>query len=204
MALDADLIAYYDAEARGGHRSAYGDLRVELRRRFAELLRAEAIRTLFDVGAGPGLDTVRWDADGFRVVGLDLAHANVQRMSDVGLTSVTGSLYQLPFRSATFDALWTMSTFVHVPHKRFDEAMTEMLRVVEPGAPLGIGTWGGLDFEGVPEFGELPPFRFFSLASHDRWREMLERHAEVELFETYDSTGGHGWEYQFAVMRAPS
>ena len=78
-----------------------------------------------------------------------------------------------------------MSTFVHVPHERFDEAITEMLRVVEPGAPLGIGTWGGLDFEGVPEFGELRPYRFFSLASHDRWREMLARHAEVELFETY-------------------
>ena len=143
MALDADLIAYYDAEARGGHRSADGDLRVELRRRFAALLRNEHISTLLDVGAGPGLDTARWDAEGFGVVGVDLTHANVERMSDVGLTGVTGSLYQLPFRSEAFDALWTMSTFVHVPHERFDEAITEMLRVVEPGAPLGIGTWGG-------------------------------------------------------------
>ena len=79
MALDADLIAYYDAEARGGHRSAYGDLRLELRRRFAALLRNERISTLIDVGAGPGLDTARWDADGFSVVGVDLAHANVER-----------------------------------------------------------------------------------------------------------------------------
>ncbi len=62
-----------------------------------------------------------------------------------------------------------------------------MLRVVGPGAPLGIGTWGGSDFEGVPEFGELRPYRFFSLASHSRWHEMLARHADVELFETYES-----------------
>ncbi len=204
MALDGDLIAYYDAEARGGHRSAHGDLRVNLRRRFAELLRYDDVRTVIDVGAGPGLDTALWAADGFAAVGVDLAHANVERMRDVGLTSVTGSLYQLPFRSTTFDALWTMSTFVHVPHDRFDEAITEMMRVVEPGAPLGIGTWGGLDFEGVPEFGELRPYRFFSLASHDRWRAMLERHSVVEQFETYESTGGQGWEYQFAVVRVPS
>ncbi len=200
-ARDADLIAYYEAEARGGHRSAYGDRRVELRGRFAELLRGERISTLLDVGAGPGLDTKRWHADGFRVVGLDLTHANIERMRAAGLTGVTGSLYELPFRAGAFDALWTMSTFVHVPHDRFDEAITEMLRVVVPGAPLGIGTWGGLDFEGVPEFGELRPYRFFSLASHDRWREMLARHAEVELFETSESTGGQGWEYQFAVVR---
>ena len=162
MALDADLIAYYDAEARGEHRSAHGDLRLELRRRFAELLRNGEVRTLIDVGAGPGLDTALWAADGFTTVGVDLAHANVERMRDVGLAGVTGSLYVLPFRSETFDALWTMSTFVHVPHERFDEAITELLRVVAPGAPLGIGTWGGLDFEGVPEFGELRPYRFFS------------------------------------------
>jgi ubiquinone/menaquinone biosynthesis C-methylase UbiE len=200
-ALDADLIAYYEAEARGGHRSAYGDLRVDLRRRFAELLRNEHSNTLLDVGAGPGLDTARWDAEGFGVVGLDLTHANVEHMREVGLTGITGSLYHLPFRAAAFDALWTMSTFVHVPHDRFDEAIVEMLRVVEPGAPLGIGTWGGLDFEGVPEFGELRPYRFFSLATHDRWHSMLARHAEVELFETYESAEGHGWEYQFAVVR---
>ena len=202
MALDADLIAYYDAEARGEHRSAHGDLRLELRRRFAELLRNGEVRTLIDVGAGPGLDTALWAADGFTAVGVDLAHANVERMRDVGLAGVTGSLYVLPFRSETFDALWTMSTFVHVPHERFDEAITELLRVVAPGAPLGIGTWGGLDFEGVPEFGELRPYRFFSLASHDRWHEMLARQADVEVFETYESTGRDGWEYQFAVLRA--
>ena len=110
MALDADLIAYYDAEARGEHRSAHGDLRLELRRRFAELLRYGEVRTLIDVGAGPGLDTALWAADGFTAVGVDLAHANVERMRDVGLAGVTGSLYVLPFRSETFDALWTMST----------------------------------------------------------------------------------------------
>lgn len=199
-ALDADLIAYYDAEARGGHRSAHGDFRIELRGRFAELLRANGTQTVIDVGAGPGLDTALWSSDGFSVVGVDLASANVERIRDAGLSGVAGSLYALPFRSASFDALWTMSTFVHVPHERFDEAMTEMLRVVGPGALLGIGTWGGSDFEGVREFGDLRPYRFFSLASHSRWHEMLARHADVELFETYESPED-GWEYQFAVVR---
>jgi hypothetical protein len=95
-----------------------------------------------------------------------------------------------------------MSTFVHVPHARFDQAITEMLRVVQPGGPLGIGTWGGLDFEGVLET-DLRPYRFFSLATHDHWRAMLARHAEVQLFHTHETDDHLGWEYQFAVLRAP-
>ena len=200
--LDGDLIAYYDAEARSGSRIGHGTLRTGLREPFAELLTREGRRSLLDVGAGPGLDTLEWQSGGYAPVGIDLAHANAELMRTRGLTAVTGSLYRLPFADRAFDALWTMSTFVHVPHVRFDAAITELLRVVRPGAPLGIGTWGGFDFEGYPEFGELRPYRFFSLASHDKWRSMLGRHATVEQFETFDPGAGHGWQYQFAVLRA--
>jgi SAM-dependent methyltransferase len=203
VAFDADLIAYYDAEATTGRRSAYGEFRSGLRSRFADLLRRQHHHRVVDVGAGPGLDTTGWRDDGFAVVGVDLAHSNVEVMRRRGLDALTGSLYRLPLRTAAFDALWTMSTFVHVPHDRFDEAIDEMRRVVRPGGLLGIGTWGGQDFEGVPEFGDLRPFRFFSLATHDRWRSMLEAHGDVELFETHDPGDDHGWEYQFAVLRNP-
>ena len=71
-----------------------------------------------------------------------------------------------------------------------------------PWVPLAIGTWGGLDFEGIYPYGDLRPDRFFSLAAHDRWREMLARHGDVEIFETYSRDHDDGWEYQFAVVRA--
>jgi SAM-dependent methyltransferase len=200
---DDDLIAYYDAEARGGHRTSVGEYRTELLDHFARLLADEDRRRLVDVGAGPGLDALAWRRRRFAVVGLDLGRANCGRMRDAGVTSVAGSLYAMPFRDGSFDALWTMSTFVHVPHERFDAAIGEMLRLVRPGAPLGIGTWGGHDYEGVPEVGHLRPYRFFSLAAHDRWRAMLARHGVVERFEVHDPHTGAGWQYQFAVLRAP-
>lgn len=202
-ALDADLTAYYDAEARAGRRTGHGPLREALRAGFADLLQSERRSRIVDVGAGPGLDTDRWQAEGNAVVGVDLAHANVELMRQRGLAGVTASLYRLPFADGAFDALWTMSTFVHVPHDRFDAAIGEMLRVVRPGAPLGIGTWGGIDFEGHPEYGDLRPYRFFSLAGHERWHAMLAEHGDVERFETFDPNDPSGWEYQFAVLRAP-
>jgi SAM-dependent methyltransferase len=200
--LDRDLTAYYAAEARRGTRVGHGALRTALRESFGELLMLEGRRQVLDVGAGPGIDTAEWQSAGFAPIGLDLAHANVELMQARGLAAVTGSIYGLPFVDHTFDALWTMSTFVHVPHARFDGAMGELLRVVRPGAPLAIGTWGGVDFEGHPEFGELRPYRFFSLATHDEWRSMLARHADVERFETFHPDPGHDWQYQFAVLRA--
>ena len=202
MALDADLTAFYDAEARAGLRGELDPMRIDIRDGFVELLQREGRSRLVDVGAGPGRDTVEFRDRGFGVIGVDLAPANVGLMRAQGLDGVAGSLYALPFPDGSFDALWTMSTFVHVPHDRFDEAMTELLRVVAPGGPLAIGTWGGLDFEGVPEFGELRPFRFFSLAVHDRWRSMLQRRGDLEHFETFPPTRPGGWEYQYAVLRS--
>ena len=202
MALDADLTAFYEAEARAGLRGELDPMRVDIRDGFVELLQREGRSRLVDVGAGPGRDTVEFRDRGFGVIGVDLAPANVGLMRAQGLDGVAGSLYALPFPDGSFDALWTMSTFVHVPHDRFDEAMTELLRVVAPGGPLAIGTWGGLDFGGVPEFGELRPFRFFSLAAHDRWRSMLQRRGDLEHFETFPPTRPGGWEYQYAVLRS--
>jgi SAM-dependent methyltransferase len=199
--LDSDLTQYYDAEARGGLRGELDTARVEIRRRYVDALRKEQRSTVIDVGAGPGRDTVAFHQDGFDVTGVDLAPANVAALCSQGPDGVTASLYALPFRTSSFEALWTMSTFVHVPHHRFDDAMVELLRVVVPGAPMAIGTWGGRDYEGVPEFGELRPYRFFSLASHERWRSMLERHGDVEQFVTSAPTRPSGWEYQFAVVR---
>jgi SAM-dependent methyltransferase len=201
MGLDDDLIAYYDTEARAGIRERKVGMRVELQSSHVDLLRRSGVRTLLDVGAGPGLDTVEFAAAGFDVTGLDLAPANVAVMASRGLQAVVGSLYRLPFPDATFDAVWTMSTFVHVPSERRLEALVELGRVVRPGGVLAIGTWGGRDYEGVPEFGEIRPRRFFSLASHERWRATLDRLGAVERFETFDPTDPSGWEYQFAVVR---
>ena len=166
------------------------------------MVRAESRSLVIDVGCGPGVDTALWQRDGFDVVGVDLAHANIAVLRSHGLVGVTGTLYELPFRAAAFDALWTMSTFVHVPDERVDAALAELVRAVKPGAPLGIGTWGGPDYEGHPEFGDLHPYRFFALRSHDRWRELLSHHGTLEQFATFDPVAEHGWQYQFAVLRA--
>ena len=201
MGLDEELKAYYNAEAIGGHRVEHGAMRHELRERFRDLLRVETCTSLVDVGAGPGLDTLLWNNDGFDVVGVDLGPQNCRTMEAKGLLAVNASLYDLPFVDAVFDALWTMSTFVHVPPERVGDALRELLRVVKPGGPIAIGTWGGRDFAGYPEFGEIRPFRYFSLQTDDRWLALLEAECSVDSFETISPNGDDAWKYQFAIVR---
>lgn len=43
--------------------------------------------------------------------------------------------------------------------------------------------------------------RFFSLASHDRWHDMLSQHATIKSFDTYPQPGANDWHYQFALLK---
>ena len=199
--LDADLIAYYDQEAVTRRRTGHGRYRAELRERFVERLACEARCTVLDVGAGPGLDTADLRDAGLDAIGLDLSHENARCMRAAGVRGLAGSLYALPFPDDTFDALWTMSTFVHVPHTRTAEALAELGRVVRPDGLVAIGTWGGFEWEGVSDRDDIVPPRFFSLSSHERWRAALEAAAHVEEFTTLHPDPSNDWHYQFAVLR---
>lgn len=198
---EAPLREYYDEEARRLTRQHKGPLRISLQERFVELLHGEQRRSVIDVGSGPGLDTVVFRDAGFSVVGVDLAPENVRLMQARGLQGVGASLYELPFEPGSVDAVWTMSTLVHVPDARFDEALGSITAIAIPGAPIGIGTWGGFDWEGVSERDEIVPARFFSLRNHDRLPVMLAEHGTVEQFETYRPNPDTDWEYQFAILR---
>jgi SAM-dependent methyltransferase len=195
------LTAYYDAEARTGARTRLSPRRVAMRRRFIDLLRIESRTTVLDVGAGPGHDVIGFAGAGFAAVGADLSIGNARLIGAAGVNSVVASLWHLPFAAGRFDAVWTMSTLVHVPDDRLDDALVALLAVVRPGGPVGIGTWGGRDGEGVSGFTRIDPPRFFALRGHDRMLATLERHGEVEHWETDGPEPTSGWEYQFAVVR---
>lgn len=199
--LDDDLIAYYEQEAALGRRTGHGPHRAAIFGSFVALLRAEGRRSVVDVGAGPGLDVGHFHDAGFDTVGVDLTPGNVAEMSSRGLVGICGSIYAPPLASASFDAVWCMSTLVHVPDDRFGEALAGLIALARPGAPVAIGTWGGFDFEGISEHGDLRPYRFFALRNHERFAAMLAEHATVEHVETMVVEPGSRWEYQFAVVR---
>ncbi len=201
--LSLDLAAYYDQESTSRAERSIDPLRVVRRAEFVAVLHTEARRNVVELGTGPGRDAAAFLAAGLAVSGVDLSAEHVRLARGAGIDAIQASLFDLPYDDARFDAAWTMSTLVHVPDARFHEAMGSIVRVVAPGAPVAIGTWGGEDHEGIAEFDTLQPPRFFSRRSNERFQEMLAEHGDVERFDTWTHSIS-GWQYQYAILRTRS
>ncbi len=199
--LETQLADFYDQQADYRASRRLDPEREARRTAFVELLRSEGRETVLEIGTGPGRDAVPFLDDGVAVSGVDLSAENVRRCVEQGIDCHQASLFELPFEDGAFAAGWTMSTLLHVPDARIDEALTEVTRVLEPGAPIAIGTWGGRDHEGDQMFEGIDVPRFFSDRSDERWRAILERYGTLERFDTWADRDGSDVHYQYVLLR---
>ncbi|MGN6600756.1 MAG: class I SAM-dependent methyltransferase [Actinomycetes bacterium] len=199
---ERDLVAYYDAEVADRAHRGLAPQREAARTAFVDLLVSEGRHHLLEVGCGPGRDGQAFVDAGLGYVGVDLSPASVAHCRRDGLDCRVASALELPFGDGEFEAAWTMSTLLHLPNAAVGRALGELVRVVAPGAPIGVGVWGGEDVEGVdPSMSDAAfgPARFFSLRSSQTWRRLLAEHADVERWEPW--VDARGVTYQFAVLR---
>jgi len=201
--LEDDLARYYDNEAPSRRDRPLTPQRVQHRARFARLLRDEGRVHLLDVGTGPGIDAAAFSGEGLQVTGIDLSPVAVAMCREAGVDAHVGSVLDLPFADATFDAVWTMSTLLHVPDASIHRALAELVRVCRPGAPVAIGVWAGDDVEGPSTFDEVDPPRFFSFRSERRLRELLVAHGELEELSALLEDERDGT-YHVARLRRPA
>lgn len=116
---------------------------------------------------------------------------------------VLASARYLPFLDDSFDAMWSMSTLMHVPNSAIREALHEARRVLAPGAVAAIGVWGGPDVEDYGDRRECGGHRrLFSRRSDDTWRQLLDLLGEVTNFETWNQDDDDFW-YQWSLLRIP-
>lgn len=113
--------------------------------------RIENGMTVLDVACGTGTaarHAARRCVQG-RVVGVDLDRGMLSVANAVSLKErlpiqyLYGSACELPFESETFDAVLCLQGLQYFPDRC--RAMTEMCRVLRPGAPLIAMTWSEMD-----------------------------------------------------------
>ena len=203
--LEDELASFYDIQAPERAKGNHDPRRVQQRDNFVAMLHSEDRISVIEIGTGTGQHAAALQTAGLTVSGIDLSAENVRHCRDRGIDARQASLFEIPFEDDTFDAGWTMSTLLHVPNARLDAALTEITRVLCPGAPLAIGLWGGADIEEYRSRNGIEIERFFSSRSDTRLREALESHVEIEHFETWpDRSPDSNVHYQYCVVRTAS
>jgi SAM-dependent methyltransferase len=204
----ADFLAYYDAEAADRARRPVPPWRVAAQQEFLARLAEERWRTVLEVGCGPGRDGEAIAAAGFAYTGVDLSPGMVEVARAAGRDTHVASATDLPFGDHTFDAVWSMSTLMHLDDAELEAALSEIVRVLVPGGLFAVGMWGSAELTvgtlAGPAAGpgkDYGPPRYFHRRTDTTVRERLGEHGEIESWWTRPSSPGSSHRYQYAVVR---
>lgn len=202
--LKATLIAHYDAAAAERESKGLAGFRSPHRRAFADMLAAEGVGELVDLGAGTGHESLWFAERGFQVSATDLSPAHVELCRRKGIAATVADFYALPFEAGRFPAAWCMSSLMHIPNADVDLVLAGFARILTPGAPMALGFWGGDDTEGTWEQDYAKPRRFYSLRSEETMRKELGIHFDIEHFASFSVDGVSAWPYQYWIVRCPA
>lgn len=104
---------------------------------------------VLDLGAGTGVSTVEYAAEGAYAVGTDISIGMLQAGRHRGVPMVAGNALELPYKDDSFDAVTISFALRNVPHT--EQALAEMFRVTRPGGRIVIcefsrAVWGPFRF----------------------------------------------------------
>ena len=123
-----DAVAgWYDAEF------ATTELGLSARRIVLRLL-GHGPGRLLDAGCGGGAHALAFAEHGWEVAGVDVSPAQLELARARGVDAVEADATALPFEDASFDA--AVSMFTHTDVEDFAVVVSELGRVLRPGAPL--------------------------------------------------------------------
>ena len=193
--LDRLRAAYDDGAAARRDATDKPGWRLDERAAFLDRLRAAQARTLLEVGAGTGQDSAYFQAEGLTVTAVDIAPEMVARIRAKEVPAYVRDVLNLGFPERSFDAAYSVNTFLHVPNTHLPAALRAVRDVLRPGGLFFLGGYGGDAEEGVATDDRHEPGRFFSF----RTDEQLLRHAAAE-FEILDFHLYEGAEVRFQAL----
>lgn len=152
------------------------------RARFLKLLQEENKKSLLEIGAGPGWDSLFFQENGLDVTATDLSPEMVRLCQEKGLKAYEMHFDQLEF-DEPFDAIYALNCLLHVPKKQLPHILKRLQILLEPEGLFYMGVYGGEDFEGIYEDDFQEPKRFFSLYSSQHIQTAVGQFFNLVYFE---------------------
>jgi SAM-dependent methyltransferase len=167
-------------EREGKKRPQWKD---EIRASFLEMLKDEGKRSLLEIGAGTGVDSMFFQDNDIKVICTDLSPENIRSCVEKGLEAYEMDFLNLEFPSQSFDSAYAMNCLLHVPSQDFSNVLKIIRDLLKPSGLFYLGQYGGQDSEGTWPKDHYKPKRFFSFLSDDRIRQVA-----VEFFTIIEFT----------------
>lgn len=200
----ASLRAAYDRgaderESRGGQTTPW---KVAERAAFLDRVRAEGGRTVVELGAGTGQDSLYFKEHGLDVVAIDLSPRMVEHCRAKGLDARVADFLHLGLPAESVDAVYTLNALLHVPNADLSAVLESIRALMRPGGLFFLGVYGGRSYEGpLPDDTHLPP-RFFALRTDAELRRAVASRFEVVDFHTVALRAADFY-FQSLTLRAP-
>jgi SAM-dependent methyltransferase len=184
--LKADLINVYNQQAEERDKREIDDWKAEERAHFLSLLQDENKQTLLEIGAGPGRDSLFFKEQGLQITCVDLSPKMIELCQQKGLDAHVMDMVNLDFEQDSFDAVYALNSFLHLPKDKFPVALENVRNVLQPAGLFYFGSYGGIEFEGTNEKDPYRPMRFFSFHSDENLKRILAEKFNVQYFKRID------------------
>ncbi|NHW34493.1 class I SAM-dependent methyltransferase [Paenibacillus aceris] len=139
-------------------------------------------KRVLDLGSGPGHQADYLRAQGCDVVCIDLSDEMVAICREKGLEAFVMDFFALDLQPASFDAVWSMNTLLHVPKSNLKQVLKNIKRVLKPDGFFYLGLYGGYESEGIWENDSYRPQRFFAFYEDEHIQQRVCSVFDIEHF----------------------
>ncbi|MDU0200353.1 MULTISPECIES: class I SAM-dependent methyltransferase [Paenibacillus] len=178
------LKASYDQQARQRDGETMQQWKIdELNDFLARLDKAGgSSKRVLDLGSGPGHQADYLREHGCEVVCIDLSEEMVAICREKGLEAYVMDFFALDLQPASFDAVWSMNTLLHVPKDNLLQVLRNVERVLKPDGFFYLGLYGGYESEGIWENDSYRPQRFFAFYEDEHIQKKVREVFALERF----------------------
>lgn len=173
--IKESLKSVYDSHATKRNSSKRPNWKNRERSYALQTFRDNGCARLLEIGAGTGQDSLFFLKNGLQVHAIDLSEEHVNLCQDKGIPASTMDVDNMSFEPNSFDCVYSMNCFLHIPKNSLSKALEETRRVMKSDGLFYLGVYGGKDFEGFLKWKDYyDAERFFAFYEFVDYKRNLE------------------------------
>ncbi len=187
----AQLKDYYNKNVVERDAKIKSDWKIDLRNDFLSIIKDRGLKSILEIGAGTGQDSLFFMENGLDVTAVDLSQEHVKRCWDKGIDAHVMDFSDMTFADNSFDVIYAMNCLLHIPNAEMPSVIYELKRVLKLNGMIILCQYGDKQKsnEGFKDYGGRGE-RFFSFRTVEKFSEfikdaglIIEKSGTIELCE---------------------